>query len=618
MSDQSQAVPAHEVRAASLGLDFYRLVESASDLILIVRDGNIVYANPAFARTLGYAPEELVGRPPAEIVHPDERAASRARVEQALREGAAPLVERRLRCRDGSVVTIEGSAFATTFEGSPAVVLMGHDLSDRKRAEEERRRSQADFRALVDAIPGFVAVHAEGRFLYVNAAAAAGLGYSPEELLGRPLIDFMPEHHRAEFQERLAMPRPPEGTFERDFVRSDGSRRLLTLATILCTFEGRAARLTLGFDSTDRVKAEEALAASNAALQRAAAEWQTTFDTVDAAIAVLDASTGEVVRMNHAAQVLLGGTSARRPLRELVASEPWRTAAQLLPRVLKDRSPALEQVRLDRKVWLVSLSPVESWPGSGAAVIVLARDVTPLVELQDSLRRSEAMSAIGSLVAGVAHEVRNPLFGMSATLDAMDSRLGPVPGAEPFLQILRRELDRLNTLMRDLLDYGKPPGAQLSREPLAPVIAAALRACAASAQQRHIHLDNAVGAEAGEVSMDAARIAQVLQNLVENAIQHTPPGGEVRVEAGSGDLAGSPSVEVRVLDGGHGFRLDDLPRIFEPFFTRRRGGTGLGLSIVQRITEQHGGIVEVGNRPEGGAVVTVRLPRDPPFIPAGG
>jgi len=401
-------------------------------------------------------------------------------------------------------------------------------------------------------------------------------------------------------------------------VRSDGSRVVLTLATILCTFEGRVARLTIGFDSTDRVKAEEALAASNAALQRAAAEWQTTFDTVDVAIAVLDASTGEVVRMNHAARLLMGEASPRGPLRELIASEPWRTAALLLPRVQRTRAPALEQARQGRNTWLVSLSPVESWPGAGAAVILLARDVTPLVELQDSLRRSEAMSAIGSLVAGVAHEVRNPLFGMTATLDALGSRLGPVPEAEPFLRMLRRELDRLNTLMGDLLDYGKPPATQLSREPLAPVIQAAVRACVARAGQRNVQIDNAVGDEVGELRMDAARIAQVFQNLVENAVQHTPPGGRVRVEASDGEVGGAPSVEVRVLDGGHGFRPDDLPRIFDPFFTRRRGGTGLGLSIVQRITEQHGGIVEAGNRPEGGAVVTVRLPRDPSFTHAAG
>ncbi|HYV68002.1 MAG TPA: PAS domain S-box protein [Myxococcales bacterium] len=498
MRQASHSDPNGEVRATP-GLDFYRLVEHASDLILIVQKGRIIYANPAFARTLGYAPEELVGRPPAVIVHPEERENSRSRVEQALREGSAKHIERRLVRKDGSIVTIDGSAFSTTFESGPVVVLMGHDLTDRKRAEEESRRSQADFRALVEAIPGPVAVHAEGRFLYLNAAAATVLGYSPDELLGRSVFEVIPEHHHDEARRRLAKPHPPEGMIERDFLHKDGTSRILTIAEISTTFEGRPARLTVGFDSTNRVKAEQALAASNAAL-----------------------------------------------------------------------------------------------------------------------RRSEAMSAIGSLVAGVAHEVRNPLFGMTATLDALGSRLGPVPEAEPFMQMLRHELERLNTLMRDLLDYGRPPAAQLTLEPLAPVIEAAVRACAARAEQRNVRIDNAVAEEAGELRMDGARIGQVFQNLVENAVQHAPAGSRVRIEASSSQLGVAPSVEVRVLDSGRGFRPDDLPRVFDPFFTRRRGGTGLGLSIVQRITEQHGGSVEAGNRPGGGAVLTVRLPRDPAVTLAAG
>jgi signal transduction histidine kinase len=224
--------------------------------------------------------------------------------------------------------------------------------------------------------------------------------------------------------------------------------------------------------------------------------------------------------------------------------------------------------------------------------------------LQDSLRRAEAMSAMGSLVAGVAHEVRNPIFGMSATLDAMEQRFATDAAREPFLLALRRELDRVNALMRDLLEYGRPPAVQLAPDALAPVVALAARSCIPVADMASVEIENNVGPEAGEVAMDAGRLAQVFQNLIENAVQHSPMGGKVRIDARR-----TPThAAVRVTDSGPGFRPEDLGRIFEPFFSRRRGGTGLGLSIVQKIVEQHRGTIEAANRPEGGASVTVYLP----------
>jgi signal transduction histidine kinase len=204
--------------------------------------------------------------------------------------------------------------------------------------------------------------------------------------------------------------------------------------------------------------------------------------------------------------------------------------------------------------------------------------------------------------------VRNPLFAMSATVDAMQLRMGENPSTDPFIEALRRELDRLNALMRDLLEYGRPTEAKLLREPLGPVINAALRMCQPLAEKQQVKLENAV-ADAGEVAMDAGRLILVFQNLVDNAIRHSPAGSVVRLESARTELGEREAIEIRVLDQGPGFNAQDLGRVFEPFFTRRRGGIGLGLSIVQKITEQHGGQVTPRNRPHGGASVSVLLPR---------
>jgi signal transduction histidine kinase len=228
--------------------------------------------------------------------------------------------------------------------------------------------------------------------------------------------------------------------------------------------------------------------------------------------------------------------------------------------------------------------------------------------LQASLRRSETMAAMGSLVAGVAHEVRNPLFGISSTLDAFEARFGAREEFQRYLAVLRGELSRLTELTRELLEYGKPPSLELSPGKLKEVIDAAVEACASLAQRLDIRVAARVSESLPPVHRDQRRLLQVFQNLLENAIHHSPTGGLVTVEAAEVYADEQTWIDCAIEDSGPGFRPEDLPWIFEPFFTRRRGGTGLGLSIVQRIVEEHHGTITAGNRPEGGAVVTVRLP----------
>jgi PAS domain S-box-containing protein len=255
---------------------------------------------------------------------------------------------------------------------------------------------------------------------------------------------------------------------------------------------------------------------------------------------------------------------------------------------------------------------------SVAGVVINSRDVTERkraeshqAALQESLRRSETMSAMGQLVAGVAHEVRNPLFAISANLDALEIQFGDdSPHARTFA-VLHREVERLSDLMQELLDYGRPHGLEMAPCALSEVVSQALCDSVPLARTGEVELLDAVPGGLPRIPMDAKRMGQVLRNLIENAIQHTGPGGRVMVTATVCENHGLEQVVCSILDDGSGFREQDLPRIFEPFFTRRRGGTGLGLSIVARIVEEHGGRVTAANRPEGGAIMAVRLPTGP-------
>jgi len=226
---------------------------------------------------------------------------------------------------------------------------------------------------------------------------------------------------------------------------------------------------------------------------------------------------------------------------------------------------------------------------------------------EEALRRSERMAAMGGLVAGVAHEIRNPLFGLSAAVDAFEKRYAQ--GGEEmarYLDRMRSQLDRVSHLMQDLLEYGKPYEPVLAEERLESILEEALDAVRPLAKERSVEVRVATAAGLPPVRVDRRRMVHVFVNLLDNAVRHSPGSGQVEVRLAPQEDGGRLVCSVR--DAGEGFRSEVLARVFEPFFSRRRGGTGLGLAIVQRIAEEHGGAVRVGNAPEGGALVDVSLP----------
>lgn len=225
--------------------------------------------------------------------------------------------------------------------------------------------------------------------------------------------------------------------------------------------------------------------------------------------------------------------------------------------------------------------------------------------LQELVRRQETMSAMGALVGGVAHEVRNPLFAITATIDAMENRLGHVGEYTRYVKVLRNEAARMTELMQRLLEYGKPDTSEHRTTSLIEVVREAVRICALHASTRQVFLRfREQGLPPMDLAMDAPRVTAAFQNLIDNAVQFSPPGGSVEIDLQRDH--GRALCTIR--DHGLGFQSGDETRIFQPFFTRRPGGTGLGLSIVQKTIDEHGGEISAANHPDGGAVISVEFP----------
>jgi signal transduction histidine kinase len=155
------------------------------------------------------------------------------------------------------------------------------------------------------------------------------------------------------------------------------------------------------------------------------------------------------------------------------------------------------------------------------------------------------------------------------------------------------------------LEFGRPQDVIRHVQSIEPLIAEAARICAPKARQKQVEIRQFVAPSLPRVSVDADRMLQVFKNVVENAIDYSKSGDAVEVRA---ELDGGGTIVCNVTDSGPGFRTEDLPHVFEPFFTRRRGGSGLGLAIVQKIVAEHGGKVMALNRASGGARIEIRIP----------
>jgi PAS domain S-box-containing protein len=338
------------------------------------------------------------------------------------------------------------------------------------------------------------------------------------------------------------------------------------------------------------------------------------FDSVNDAILVQDRETTAVVDANQRACEMFGYTHEEMLTlrsRDLSSGEGGFTEEQV--RVLFSSTQELNLVEWqsrhhDGHLFWCEASLRMAMIGGESRAIIAARDITQRKQMEEALRQSERMSTIGELVAGVAHEVRNPLFGIAATLDAFEAEFGVSDVTDEYMTTLRNDVSRLTRLMNDLLEYGRPQGIVPHVQSIVPVIAEAVRVCALRARERQIEIRQHVEFPLPQVAIDSDRMLQVLKNVVENAIEFSRAGEAVALDAYADHRNGSSALVFSVVDSGPGFRLEDLPHVFEPFFTRRRGGSGLGLAIAQKIVADHGGHITASNAEAGGARIDIRIP----------
>lgn len=320
---------------------------------------------------------------------------------------------------------------------------------------------------------------------------------------------------------------------------------------------------------------------------------------------------GVVRYLNEAAKSILrvDERSVGRPLAEVAPAMhgPWSRELGQRPTDRRERFEA-EHQRPDGVSIRVgfSFAPLSVGEGDVPSVIVVFQDVTDIVRLKEAVERAERLATVGKFAAGLAHEVRNPLASMCASIDVLQSALQIPEPMQRLMGNVVREAERLNSLITDFLAFSRPRKLELKDVDLGELVQGVLVMFENDElmQRSKIEQQLPLGVRA---SVDADLVRQVIWNLVKNAGEAmAPQGGTLKIETA---MEGMQPI-LRVKDTGPGIAPDRLKRVFDPFYTTKEGGSGLGLAITYSILEAHGAQMGIESSPGEGTTVTVRFRRD--------
>jgi two-component system, NtrC family, sensor histidine kinase HydH len=224
--------------------------------------------------------------------------------------------------------------------------------------------------------------------------------------------------------------------------------------------------------------------------------------------------------------------------------------------------------------------------------VIMLRDLREIRSLEKQVERSERLASLGRMAAGIAHEIRNPLGSIKGFAQYFRNKFSAGSEDQNYATVMVNEVDRLNRVIQDLLNFAKPQEPKLGRVDLQSIIRHSLNLVLPELRSKNIKIVENIAGGPSIIIADADMITQVFLNLFLNAIEAIERDGEIGISL----MEKNEQYEISVRDSGGGITEENLPHIFDPFFTSKKDGTGLGLAVVYRIIENHNGTIEVESK----------------------
>jgi two-component system sensor histidine kinase HydH len=367
--------------------------------------------------------------------------------------------------------------------------------------------------------------------------------------------------------------------------------------------------LLVGFAGITLLFLFQSYQATRASLSRIKAFSDTVVENMPIGLIALD-NQQRIAAFNHTAEFLM-----QLSFREVMG----KAADQILPPELcaEMNCPEIQDQVIGKEIDCtvgnghvvpleIGASLLADESGTHLGYVILFKDLTEVHALRREIERSQRLASVGRLAAGVAHEIRNPLSSIKGFATYFKQRYQDVPEDQQTADIMIQEVDRLNRVVSQLLEFARPVTVSPKSTSLKTLVKDSLKLIERQSQDKQITIDTRNSAHIDEVKIDPDRINQVLLNLYLNAIEAMEPGGKLRIEISDSEENGG--LIIQTSDTGHGISDADLSRIFDPYFTTKSSGTGLGLAIVHNIVEAMGGTIEVKSEAEAGTTFTVVIP----------
>jgi len=650
----------------------YRLlVENANEGIVVVQEGIVAFTNPKAVEIMGCSREELIGRPFAEFVHPEDREIVAERYAKRMRgEEVPPKYAIRVINAAGDTVWVAVNVAPITWEGKPATLNFVTDITQRVRAEEALRRSEERYRAVAEgAFAGIGIVDPDENITYANRAFAEMLGYTPDELIGMNLSQLTSPEEYARYRE-FTQRRKEEGGrehYETMMYRKDGTAiNLLVSASPLTTADGRFAG-TMGVivDITERVRMEKTqsvlLSISEAAsttdnltelLRIIHKQLGTLLNATNFYVALYDEETGLYSFPYHVDQYDRVDNHTPQELGRGLTEYVRRTGAPLLAdeELIEElvRKGEIERVGTPSRVWMgaplrtprgvIGVAAVQSYTDQDAyssddldllafvsehiaSVIDHKRAEREREEAQSRFLQAQKMEAIGRLTGGIAHDFNNLLTAINGFAQLLQIDLPSSDPRQEYVARIREAGQRAAQLTRQLLAFSRKqiiaPRVVNLNEVVRDVDKMLRRIIG-----EDIEIDMVLSPDLWLVKVDPSQMQQVIINLAVNARDAMSQGGKLTIETANVLLdeeyvRSHPGAKVgehimlAISDTGVGMSEEVQAHIFEPFFTTKEEGkgTGLGLATVYGIVKQSGGNIWYYSEEGMGTTFKIYLPR---------
>ncbi|MGB7469816.1 MAG: PAS domain S-box protein [Candidatus Acidiferrum sp.] len=599
------------------------LIDSFDDILLAISlQGEIRAVNRSFADLVGATYQQIIGRPVTDFLEEGSgdggELIRRAMPRFLERRHWSGIIQVRLK-KQNSICYFDCVAHAMTRDNKVhGLTVLGRDIT-------ALRKNEARFTELFESLQeGIYITTPEDAILDANPALVRMLGYdSKDELLSKQVSDiFADPAERKSLEEEVGRQNAPQGR-EITLLRKDGSPIVcLNTATAVRDTAGRVLRYQGSvMDITARRQMERQLHKEQEFARR-------LVDSFPDLILVVDSSSHYTFVSPRCKDVLGYEVS------EAVSLEfGGRTHAEDRSILLALYSDILSgrqnygslEVRVRHKLgdWRLirfNFSPLADETGKIEGVVLSGRDVTELKRMEEQLIQAEKLAAMGQMLAGVAHELNNPLTAILGVTELLREGQSDAQATQRQLELTHRQARRAARIVQNLLEFSRPASPQKKSVDLNSIIERTLQLHEHSLRRNSVEVDFRPQPDLPGVIGDANQLLQVVLNLVTNAeqaIREVRESGRIQIRFAR---LGS-RVSVTFQDDGIGVRPESVPRLFDPFYTTKRpgGGTGLGLSICLSIIREHGGTIEAEALPAGGSAFTVYLPLaldDQPSLPS--